>query len=87
MCTDSDINGIVVHPEVVYGRAGSFFGMFVFEAAYAAARTGSGVFDVLLPEPSPRFGTIHQDDLGELFVAVAERVRRRRRYPKALFYN
>lgn len=46
--------------------------MMVFQAALAAGKKGEK-FDVI-GETDVRFGTIHQDDLADLFLRVAERV-------------
>lgn len=57
---------------MLYGRTGSLFGMLVFEPALAAAKKGEKFETPGLPET--RFLTIHQDDLADLYVRVAERV-------------
>lgn len=46
--------------------------MMVFPAALAAAKKGEK-FDAI-GEEDVRFGTIHQDDLADLFLRIAERV-------------
>ena len=66
------VNGIVIRPSVLYGRSGSIFSMLVFAQAKAAAEVGKS-FDAV-GSPDTRFLTIHQDDLADLFVRVAERV-------------
>ena len=57
----------------MYGRSGSLPGMMIFQAALAAAKKGEEF--AAIGEKDVRFGTIHQDDLADLFVRVAERVR------------
>lgn len=46
--------------------------MMVFQAALAAGKKGEK-FDAVGNQDA-RFGTIHQDDLADLFLRVAERV-------------
>jgi len=46
--------------------------MMIFQAALAAGKKGEK-FDAI-GEKDVRFGTIHQDDLADLFLRVAERV-------------
>jgi hypothetical protein len=46
--------------------------MMIFQAARAAGKKGEK-FDAI-GEQDVRFGTIHQDDLADLFLRVAERV-------------
>jgi hypothetical protein len=46
--------------------------MMVFQAALAASKKGEK-FEAIGIE-NARFGTIHQDDLADLFLRVAERV-------------
>jgi hypothetical protein len=46
--------------------------MMIFQAALAASKKGEK-FDAI-GEQDVRFGTIHQDDLADLFLRVAERV-------------
>ena len=46
--------------------------MMVFQAALAAGKKGEK-FDAV-GNQNARFGTIHQDDLADLFLRVAERV-------------
>ena len=46
--------------------------MMIFQAALAAGKNGEK-FDAI-GEQDVRFGTIHQDDLADLFLRVAERV-------------
>jgi hypothetical protein len=46
--------------------------MMIFQAALAAGKKGEK-FDAI-GEQDVRFGTIHQDDLADLFLRVAERV-------------
>ena len=47
--------------------------MMIFQAALAAAKKGEEF--AAIGEKDVRFGTIHQDDLADLFLRVAERVR------------
>jgi len=46
--------------------------MMIFQAALAASKKGEK-FDAI-GEQDVRFGTIHQDDIADLFLRVAERV-------------
>lgn len=46
--------------------------MMVFNAALEAQKKGEKFEAIGLPDT--RFGTIHQDDLADLFLRVAERV-------------
>jgi hypothetical protein len=46
--------------------------MMIFQAALAASKKGE-TFEAI-GEQDVRFGTIHQDDLADLFLRVAERV-------------
>lgn len=66
------VHGIVVRPGVLYGRSGSLPGMMIFQPALAAAKKGQK-FEAIGAE-NQRLGTIHQDDLADLFLRVAERV-------------
>lgn len=70
--TDESINGIVIRGPILYGRSGSFVAAFIFDAAYEAAKSGKEFTTVGRNET--RWQTIHQDDLGELYLRVAERV-------------
>jgi len=69
-----EVNGIVVRPPVLYGRSGSLLKGLVFQPALEAAKKGES-FETFA-NPDTRFLTIHQDDLADLFVRVAERVSR-----------
>ncbi|KAK9474023.1 uncharacterized protein V1510DRAFT_401910 [Dipodascopsis tothii] len=65
------VQPIVIRPGMVYGRAGSFLGPFLFEKAYEAAKTGK-----VLEYPSKkgvRVTTIHIDDVAALYLAVIEK--------------
>lgn len=66
------MHGIVVRPGVLYGRSGSLPGMMIFQPVLEALKQG-GKFEAIGVQ-SQRLGTIHQDDLADLFVRVAERV-------------
>ena len=66
------VHGIVIRPGILYGRSGSLPGMMVFQAAEAAKQKGEK-FEAIGVD-SARMGTIHQDDLADLYVRVAERV-------------
>lgn len=58
---------------MLYGRGGSFVAYFILNAAYEAAKKGE-TFETLVREDT-RWQTIHQDDLGEAYLKVAEVVR------------
>ena len=66
-----EIYGCVIRPSVVFGRAGSGLGTYLFGPAAKAGK--GGVFETLGREDT-RFQTIHADDLAELYVRVGERV-------------
>lgn len=66
------MHGIVIRPGVLYGRSGSLPGMMIFQPAIEAQKKGEK-FDAIGIQDA-RLGTIHQDDLADLFVRVAERV-------------
>lgn len=62
-----------MRPPMLYGRGGSFAAPFIFDLAYEAAKKGE-VFETLARDDT-RWQTIHQDDLGEAYLKVAEIVR------------
>jgi nucleoside-diphosphate-sugar epimerase len=67
-----EVHGIVIRPGILYGRSGSLPGMMVFKAALEAQKNGEQFEAIGMRDA--RFGTIHQDDLADLFLRVAERV-------------
>lgn len=59
------LNGIVIRPAMVYGRSGSLLN-YLFKPAYEGTVKWFG-------EPGQRISFVHQDDLAELYLLVAER--------------
>jgi len=55
---------------MLYGKSGSFVAYFIFNAAYEAAQKGEN-FTTPAREDT-RWQTIHQDDIGKAYRAVAE---------------
>lgn len=72
MVSGQDLNGIVIRPSVLYGTSGSLLVGNAFEPALKAAKKGEA-FEVVA-HPDTRFLTIHQDDLADLYLRLAERV-------------
>lgn len=70
---DENVNGIVVAPTCLYGRSGSYFAYYHFDAALAAMEKGQKEFETIVRDDS-RLLTIHHDDLADLYVRVGERV-------------
>ncbi|KAI0340673.1 NAD(P)-binding protein [Trametopsis cervina] len=62
--SSSILNGIVIRPSMVYGRSGSIFGI-MFKSAYEGKLTWPG-------KPGGRLAVIHQDDVADFYVRVAE---------------
>ncbi|KAI0818804.1 NAD(P)-binding protein [Irpex lacteus] len=60
-----NVNGVVIRPSMVYGRSGSIFGR-MFQAAYNGKLTWPGT-------PGGRLAIIHQDDLADIYLRVAEK--------------
>lgn len=71
---ERSVNGIVVRPPIMYGRSQSFVAYYILDQAYNA-RNG-GTFETFVNEDT-RWLTCHQDDVGELFRLVGEKVRSR----------
>jgi hypothetical protein len=67
------VNGIVIRPTLLYGKAGSLYSLFYFHAALAAAQKGEP-FEAVA-HPDFRLANIHPDDLADLYLRVGERVR------------
>lgn len=65
------VNGVVIRPTCLYGKAGSYFAAYHFDAAYAAAKRGDKEFESISSD-SGKISTIHTDDLADLFVRIAE---------------
>jgi len=63
--TNSDVNGIVIRPALVYGRSGSLLAP-LFKKAYEGKVSWYGA-------PGGRYAAVHTDDLAELYVLVAEK--------------
>ncbi|KIR68452.1 hypothetical protein I312_100465 [Cryptococcus bacillisporus CA1280] len=70
--SNENVNGIVVAPTCLYGRSGSYFAYYHFDAALAAVEKGEKEFETIMRDDS-RLLTIHQDDLADLYVRVGER--------------
>jgi nucleoside-diphosphate-sugar epimerase len=71
---DKDIHAIAIHPPMVYGGSGSWYATYIFEPALAASKTETKVFETIWQEGA-RLTTVHRDDLADLILRVAERVR------------
>ncbi|KAJ7584609.1 hypothetical protein C8J56DRAFT_1090410 [Mycena floridula] len=56
------LNGIVIRPAMVYDRSGSLTALLFQESSHAFAGTLGG-----------RFALVHQDDLGDCYLRIAER--------------
>ena len=69
--SSTDVHGTVIRPGVLHGYDGSYWAMFVFGPALAAAKAG-GKFTAFSKEDF-RFPSVHTDDLADLFVRAAER--------------
>ncbi|GFZ47799.1 hypothetical protein JCM24511_05546 [Saitozyma sp. JCM 24511] len=65
------VNGIVIRPTLLYGKAGSLYSLFYFPAALAAAQKGE-TFEAVA-HPDLRLANIHPDDLADLYLRVGER--------------
>lgn len=76
LCLEESINGVVIRGPILYGRSGSFVASYIFDAAHAASKTKEGIFETFAKDDT-RWQTIHADDMGELYVRVVERVRKR----------
>lgn len=63
------VHGVVIRPVCLYGRAGSYFSSYHFDAAYEAVKAGNKAFASI---SGGKVATIHADDLAELYVRVAE---------------
>ena len=63
--TSRIMNGIVIRPSLLYGRSASMFDP-LFKQAYDGEIVWYGT-------PGGRYALIHQDDLADLYVRVAER--------------
>lgn len=73
----------MVAPTCLYGRSGSYFAYYHFDAALAAVEKGEKEFETIMRDDS-RLLTIHQDDLADLYVRVGERVRSGQHIPKSI---
>lgn len=63
--THSDVSGIVIRPSLLYGRSASLLAP-LFKKAYEGTVAWYGT-------PGGRYGTIHCDDLAELYLLAAEK--------------
>lgn len=61
---------MVIRPPMLYGKSGSFVAYFILNAAFEAAKKGEA-FETLVKNDT-RWQTIHQDDVGEAYLKVAE---------------
>lgn len=70
------MNAIVIRPPIMYGRSQSAIATYILDAAYDAGKKGRGKGEVFetYGYADTRWQTAHQDDVGDLFVRVAERV-------------
>jgi len=68
--TTDKVHGIVIRPGLLYGRTGSLLEAY-FGGALEAAKSGAK-FDTF-GGVNARFSSIHQDDLADLYLRVAER--------------
>lgn len=57
----------------MYGRSGSFVAYYIFDKVYEALQKGEKEFETFY-EDDTRWLTCHQDDLGDLYLRIAERV-------------
>lgn len=71
--TSPAVNGAVIRPVCLYGRGGGYFGSYHFRPALDAIQKSKRRFESIVGT-SGKIATVHCDDAGELFVAVAERV-------------
>ena len=63
--TDLELNGIVVHPALIYGHSGS-----LFEPLLRAASEGKVAW---YGTPGGRYALIHPDDLADLYLRASEK--------------
>ncbi|KAJ7584646.1 hypothetical protein C8J56DRAFT_154815 [Mycena floridula] len=64
------LNGIVIRPSIVYGRSGSLTALLFQEAIQAKEQSRKITF---AGTPGGRFALVHQDDLGDCYLRIAER--------------
>ncbi|KAJ7575963.1 NAD(P)-binding protein [Mycena floridula] len=64
------LNGIVIRPSMVYGRSGSLTALLFQEAIQAKEQSRKITF---AGTSGGRFALIHQDDLGDCYLRIAER--------------
>lgn len=61
---------MVVRPPILYGKSASFVAYFILDAALEATKKSEKFITPV--ESNTRWQTIHQDDVGEAFRAIAE---------------
>lgn len=66
---EESFNGVVIRPPMLYGKTGSYVGALTFQP-FLDAKDGETV--EVLARDVTRWQTIHQDDVGEAYRAVAE---------------
>lgn len=69
---EKSVHGIVIRPPIMYGRSQSFVATYILDAAYQAGQKGEA-FETFVNAES-RWQTCHQDDVGDLFARIGERV-------------
>ncbi len=74
MSPEDSVNAIVIRPPIMYGRSQSAIATYILNAAYDAGKKGKGEVLETYGYADTRWQTAHQDDVGDLFVRVAERV-------------
>lgn len=66
---EESFNGVVIRPPMLYGKTGSYVGALTFQP-FLDAKDGETA--EVLARDVTRWQTIHQDDVGEAYRAVAE---------------
>jgi nucleoside-diphosphate-sugar epimerase len=66
---EESFNGVVIRPPMLYGKTGSYVGALTFQP-FLDAKQGETV--EVLARDVTRWQTIHRDDIGEAYRAVAE---------------